>query len=61
MVDGPEQARAALVFADDSASLRELLAAHGDRLARTGMLCIPRGIGDDSASLRELLAAHGDR
>ncbi len=33
-VDGPEQASTALVFANDAASLREVLTAHQDQLTR---------------------------
>ena len=39
-MDGPEEARTALVFADDAASLRRLLDAHGDRLARAEVLWV---------------------
>jgi hypothetical protein len=39
-VDGPERATTALVFADDAASLRGILAAHGDRLARPSTLWV---------------------
>ena len=44
-VDGPEQAQTALVFADDATSLREILAEHGDRLARPNVLWVayPKG------------------
>jgi hypothetical protein len=37
LVDRLEQATTALVFADDAASLRDLLAAHRDQLARPGV------------------------
>jgi hypothetical protein len=48
-VDGPGQAATAVVFADDAASLRELLAAHADRLARPDVLWIayPKGNRSD--------------
>ena len=39
-VDGPEQAATALVFADDAGSLRDILAAHKDRLARSNTLWV---------------------
>jgi hypothetical protein len=39
-VDGPEQATTALVFADDASSLRDLLAAHADQLARPSALWV---------------------
>jgi hypothetical protein len=44
-VDGPEQATTALVFADDAASLRDLLATHQERLARPDVLWVayPKG------------------
>jgi hypothetical protein len=44
-VDGLEQARTALVFADDAASLRDLLATHQERLARPDILWVayPKG------------------
>ena len=44
-VDGPEQARTALVFADDAASLRELVAIHQEQLARPEILWVayPKG------------------
>jgi hypothetical protein len=44
-VEGPEQATTALVFADDAASLRELLATHQERLARPEILWVayPKG------------------
>ena len=34
LLDGPEEARTALVFADDARTLRQVLTAHRDRLAR---------------------------
>jgi hypothetical protein len=44
-VDAPEQATTALVFADDAASLRDLLATHQERLARPDILWVayPKG------------------
>jgi hypothetical protein len=39
-VDAPEQATVALVFADDADSLRDVLAAHQDRLARPDILWV---------------------
>jgi hypothetical protein len=44
-VDAPEQATTALVFADDAASLRDLLATHKERLARPDILWVayPKG------------------
>jgi hypothetical protein len=44
-VDTPEQATTALVFADDAASLRDLLATHHQRLARAEVLWVayPKG------------------
>jgi hypothetical protein len=44
-VDALDEATIAIVFADDAASLREVLAAHGDRLNRPSTLWIayPKG------------------
>jgi hypothetical protein len=44
-VDAPEQATTALVFADNAASLRDLLATHQERLARPDILWVayPKG------------------
>jgi hypothetical protein len=44
-VRAPEQARTSLVFADDAASLRDLLATHQERLARPEVLWVayPKG------------------
>jgi hypothetical protein len=44
-VEGPEQATTAVVFADDAASLRDLLATHQQRLARPEVLWVayPKG------------------
>src|SRR5215203_1864803 len=39
-VDAPEHATTALVFADDAASLRDLLATHQERLARLDILWV---------------------
>jgi hypothetical protein len=39
-VDAPEQATVALVFADDADSLRDVLTAHRDRLARPDVLWV---------------------
>jgi RNA polymerase sigma factor (sigma-70 family) len=39
-VDAPEQATVALVFADDADSLRDVLTAHQDRLARPDILWV---------------------
>jgi len=46
-VDAPEHATTALVFADDAASLRDLLATHQERLARLDILWVayPRATG----------------
>src|SRR5215207_856043 len=46
-VDAPEHATTALVFADDAASLRNLLATHQERLARLDILWVayPRATG----------------
>jgi hypothetical protein len=47
-VDAPEQATTALVFADDAASLGDLLATHQERLARPEVLWVayPKGEPD---------------
>jgi len=44
-VDAPERATTALVFADDAAALRDLLATHKERLARPDILWVayPKG------------------
>jgi hypothetical protein len=44
-VAGPEQATTALIFADDAAALRAILAAHQDQLALPGTLWVayPKG------------------
>ena len=50
-VDGPEQARTALIFADDAASLRELVATHQEQLARPEVpwVAYPKGNPTDVA------------
>jgi hypothetical protein len=40
VLDGLEQATIALVFADDAASVREILTAHSDQLARPAVLWV---------------------
>jgi hypothetical protein len=40
LLDGPEEARTALVFADGARTLRQLLTAHRDRLARPEVLWV---------------------
>jgi hypothetical protein len=64
-VDAPEQATTALVFADDAASLRDLLAAHQERLARPEVLWVayPKGNRTDlnRDSLWPILGEHGMR
>ena len=64
-VDAPEEAQIALVFADGAASLREILAAHGDRLARPNVLWIayPKGNRSDinRDTLWPILGEHGMR
>jgi hypothetical protein len=40
LVDGLEQATTGLIFADDAGSLRELLAAHSNQLARPSTLWV---------------------
>jgi hypothetical protein len=64
-VDGPEEARTALVFADDAASLRRLLDAHGDRLARAEVLWVAYRKANradiNRDSLWPILAEHGMR
>jgi len=62
---GPERATTALIFADDSASLREVLDAHGDRLARPNVLWVayPKGNRSDinRDSLWPILGEQGMR
>jgi hypothetical protein len=64
-VHAPEQARTALVFADDAVSLRDLLAAHQERLARAEVLWVayPKGNRTDinRDSLWPILGEHGMR
>ena len=64
-VDGPEQARTALVFADDAASLREFVAIHQEQLARPEVLWVayPKGNRTDinRDSLWPILGEHGLR
>ena len=61
-VDGPEQARTALVFADDAASLREFVAIHQEQLARPEVLWVayPKGNRTDinRDSLWPILGEH---
>jgi len=61
-VDGPEQATTALVFADDAASLRELMATHQEHLARPAVLWVayPKGNRTDinRDSLWPILGEH---
>jgi hypothetical protein len=61
-VQEPEQARTALVFADDAASLRDLLATHQQRLARAEVLWVayPKGNRTDinRDSLWPILGEH---
>lgn len=64
-VDGPEEAATAMVFADDAASLREILAAHGEALIRPDILWVayPKGNRSDinRDSLWPILGGHGMR
>jgi hypothetical protein len=64
-VDAPEQATTALVFADDAASLRDVLAAHQERLARPEVLWVayPKGNRTDinRDTLWPILSEHGMR
>jgi hypothetical protein len=61
----PEQARTALIFADDAASLRDLLAGHQEQLARAEVLWVayPKGNRTDinRDSLWPILGEHGMR
>ena len=65
LVDGPAGATTALVFADDAGSLRDILAAHRDQLARPVTLWVayPKANRTDLTrdTLWPLLAAHGLR
>lgn len=64
-VEDPEQAQTALVFAADAASLRGVLAEHGDRLARPDVLWVayPKGNLSDinRDTLWPILSEHGMR
>lgn len=64
-VDGPKQATTALVFADDAASLREMLTAHKDELARPKALWVayPKGnrANINRDTLWPILAEYGQR
>jgi len=64
-VDGPEQARAALLFADDAASLRGLLAVHHDQLAKPEVLWVAYRKANradiNRDSLWPIMAEHGMR
>ena len=63
--DSPEGATTAVVFADDAASLREILAAHKDQLAWPASLWVayPKGNRADinRDSLWPMLSEHGMR
>ena len=65
VVDRLEQATTALVFADDAASLRDLLTAHRDQLARPSVLWVayPKGNRTDlnRDSLWPILGEYGLR
>jgi hypothetical protein len=65
LVDGPTGATTALVFADDAASLRALLAAHRDQLAGPATLWVayPKANRADlnRDTLWPILAEHGLR
>ena len=64
-VEAPERATTAIVFADDAASLREVLHTHGDRLKQPDVLWVayPKGNRADinRDSLWPILAEHGLR
>jgi hypothetical protein len=64
-VDGPEQAQTALLFADDAASLRDVLVAHKDRMSRPNVLWVayPKANRADinRDTLRPILGEHGMR
>ena len=64
-VGQPAQATVAIVFADDEASLRKVLAEHGDALGETDVLWVayPKGNRTDvnRDSLWPILAEHGMR
>jgi hypothetical protein len=65
LVDRLEQAATALVFADDAGSLRDILAAHSDQLARPTVLWVayPKGNRTDlnRDSLWPILGEYGMR
>jgi hypothetical protein len=65
VVDGLEQATIALVFADAAASVREILNAHSDQLARSPILWVayPKANRADinRDTLWPILAEHGLR
>lgn len=54
-MDDPEQAQTALVFADDAASLRGVLAKYGDRLAHPNILWVAYPKGNRSDINRDTL------
>jgi hypothetical protein len=64
-VDRPDQATTALVFADDAASLRDILTAHQEALARPDALWVayPKGNRADvnRDTLWPILGEHGMR
>ena len=64
-VDGPERATTALLFADDPASLRDVLRAHADQLAwpSTFWVAYPKGNRADinRDTLWPILAEYGMR
>jgi len=63
--NGSERATTALIFADDAGSLRDILAAHGDLLARPKFLWVayPKGNRADinRDTLRPILGEYGMR
>ena len=65
VADSPAKATVALAFADDAASIRDLLSAHGDQLqkATTIWVAYPKGNRADinRDSLWPILAEHGLR
>jgi hypothetical protein len=65
VVDAPAAATVALVFADDAAAIRDLIATHGDGLteAATIWVAYPKGNRTDvnRDSLWPILAEHGLR
>ena len=64
-VKGPEQATTALVFADDAGSMRAILDAYGERLARPDILWVayPKAnrVDINRDTLWPILAEHGMR